>query len=359
NVPSITLASGASGTVSVSYTPPSSGPVSGTVKLIARYQSGSLIEADTASVLVTSGDVNPPTMSVTPSQGAVLTTRTVNAVVSVCDSDGIVGAPSLTANGFAVSGSFVSATQSGCATAGSTTFGVAAQPGTNTLVATVSDGTHTTTSTRTFVYDEAVELTPAVVAVSPSRALAAQSTAADTFTVRNPGSLAATYSLAPSCTPAVSGCSAAESSISLGAGQTTSVVVSFTAGVASGNATVTLSARMTGVTGHVVNSSASAAVVVDATPPTILISPSGAVTSTSPPTITVQWCDAEGGLLAHGVTLDGVPLPDVFVATSVPGCAGAGTSTYPNPSMSTGAHTIGASATDAVAHVAAASTSIT
>src|SRR5262249_18347814 len=97
----------------------------------------------------------------------------------------------------------------------------------------------------------------------------------------------------------------------------------------------------------------------DATPPTIVISPSGAVTSTSPPTITLQWCDAEGALLAHGVTLDGVPLPEVFVATSLPGCAGAGTSTYPNLSMSTGAHTIGASATDAVGHVATASTNIT
>ncbi len=359
NVPSITLGPGASGAVSLSYTPPSSGPISGTVKLIAKYQAASLVEADTASVLVTSGDVTPPTMSVTPSEGAVLTTRAVNAVVSVCDSDGIVGAPTLTANGSAVSGSFVSATQSGCATAGSTTFGVSAQPGTNTLVASVSDGVHTTTSTRTFVYDEAVELTPTVVALTPARVRPAQAAAADTFTVRNPGSLGATYSLAAGCTAAVSGCSASQSSISLGAGQTTSVVVSFTAGAASGNATVSLSATITGVTGHVITSSASASVMVDATPPTIAISPTGAVTSASPPTITVQWCDAEGGFLAHAVTLDGVSLPDAFASASAPGCAGAGTSTYPNLSMAAGAHTVGASATDAAGHVSTTSASIT
>ena len=359
NVPSITLGPGASGAVSLSYTPPSSGPISGTVKLIAKYQAASLVEADTASVLVTSGDVTPPTMSVTPSEGAVLTTRAVNAVVSVCDSDGIVGAPTLTANGSAVSGSFVSATQSGCATAGSTTFGVSAQPGTNTLVASVSDGVHTTTSTRTFVYDEAVELTPTVVALTPARVRPAQAAAADTFTVRNPGSLGATYSLAAGCTAAVSGCSASQSSISLGAGQTTSVVVSFTAGAASGNATVSLSATITGVTGHVITSSASASVMVDATPPTIAISPTGAVTSASPPTITVQWCDAEGGFLAHAATLDGVSLPDAFASASAPGCAGAGTSTYPNLSMAAGAHTVGASATDAAGHVSTTSASIT
>ena len=359
NIPSIALAPGASGNVSVSYTPPSSGPISGTVKLIAKYQAGSLVEADTASVLVTSGDVNPPTMSVTPSEGAVLTTRAVNAVVSVCDSDGIVGAPTLTANGSAASGSFVSATQSGCATAGSTTFGVSAQPGTNTLLATVSDGVHTTTSTRTFVYDEAVELTPTVAAVTPARVRLAQAASADTFTVRNPGSLSATYSLVAGCTSAVSGCSPSQTSISLSAGQTTTVVVSFTAGAASGNATVSLSATITGVTGHVITSSASASVMVDATPPTIAISPTGTVTAVSPPTITVQWCDAEGGFLAHTVTLDGVALPDVFAASSAPGCAAAGTSTYPNLSMATGVHTVGASATDAAGHVATTSASIT
>ena len=100
---------------------------------------------------------------------------------------------------------------------------MSAQPGTNTLVASVSDGVHTTTSTRTFVYDEAVELTPSVVAVTPARVRPAQAAAADTFTVRNPGSLAATYSLVAGCTTAISGCSASQSSISLGAGQTTTM----------------------------------------------------------------------------------------------------------------------------------------
>ena len=99
--------------------------------------------------------------------------------------------------------------------------------------------------------------------------------------------------------------------------------------------------------------------MVDATPPTIAISPTGTITAVSPPTITVQWCDAEGGFLAHTVTLDGVSLPDVFAASSAPGCAGAGTSTYPNVSMVTGAHTVGASATDAAGHVSTTSASIT
>jgi RHS repeat-associated protein len=359
NVPSITLAAGASGNVSVSYTPPTSGSVSGTVKLIAKYQSGSLAEADTASVAVTSGDVNPPTLTVTPSEGAVLTTRAVNAVVTVCDSDGIVGAPSLTANGSTMSGSFVSGTQSGCATAGSTTFGVTAQPGTNTLVATVSDGVHTTTQTRTFVYDEAVELTPSVAAVTPTRTRAAQSASADTFTVRNPGSLAATYTLAAGCTAAVSGCSASQSSIAVAAGQTATVIVSFTSGATSGNAIVSLSATITGATGHVITSSASASVMVDATPPTIAISPTGVVTATSPPSVTIQWCDAEGSLASHTVTFDGVALPDAFTTTTVSGCAAAGTSTYSNLSMSTGPHSIGASAADAVGHVTTTTANLT
>ena len=359
NVPSITLAPGASGNVSVSYTPPTSGAVSGTVKLIAKYQVAAPAESDTASVVVTSGDVNPPTMTVAPPEGAVLTTRAVNAVVSVCDSDGIVGQPTLTANGSTVSGSFASAPQSGCATAGSTTFGVTAQPGSNTLVATVSDGVHTTTTTRTFVYDEAVEMTPAVVAVTPPRTRGAQTASADTFTVRNPGSLSATYAVASACTTGVSGCSSSQSSVVVDAGQTTTVVVSFTAGATSGNATVSLSATITGVTGHAITSSASASVVVDATPPTIAISPTGVVTAVSPPTITIQWCDAEGALTAHSVTLDGVALPDVFAASTTAGCAAAGTSTYSGLSMAPGPHSIGTSATDAVGHVTTTDANIT
>ncbi len=359
NPSSITLAAGGSGSVSVSYTPPTTGSVSGTVKLIAKTQSSAFVEADTASVTVTSADVNPPTLSVAPGEGAVVTTRMVNAVVSVCDSDGNVAAPTLTANGVSVAGNFVSGSQSGCATAGNSTFGVTAQPGSNTLVATVSDGTHTSTQSRTFVYDEAVELTPSVAALTPVRARAAQSTSADTFTVRNPGSLSATYTLAASCATGLSACNASQSSVMVSAGQTATIVVSFTTGATSANATVSLSATITGVTGHAITSTSSASVSVDATPPSIAISPVGVVTASSPPTITIQWCDAEGSIASHSVTLDGVALPDAFVASTVSGCASAGTSTYSSLSMALGAHAIAASATDGVGHVATTSVNIT
>src|SRR5262249_48929574 len=88
-------------------------------------------------------------------------------------------------------------------------------------------------------------------------------------------------------------------------------------------------------------------------------SPLSGSTPSSLPTITVQWCDADGSLSAHDVRLDGVLLPDAFVASSATGCSSAGTSTWTAYTTSAGPHTLSAVATDMAGHSASAVSTFT
>lgn len=349
----MTIAAGGTARVAVAYTPSATNGATSVVKLIAAGAAyGVVPQRDTGSIVVTALDAAAPTITITPAQGATITARTFTATINVCD-DGVVGNPVVTFNGVQLPDMFLRGAQSGCVTAGTSTFMLNAQTGTNTLVVTDADGYHTASSTRTFSYDDAPEATPQVAAIVSPVKVPPATAWTDTFTVKNPGGLAAQYALTVSC-GAFNGCAAQPSTITVAPGATAKVAVAYSSpGSAGASATIQLTATHTSSTNHTVAASASlTATTVSGALPRLTMTPAdGATYSTPTVTATVTWCDPDDAIATHQVWLGGVLLPDTFVPQSVAGCASAGTSTWPTLTLVPWDQLLLAQATDAAGHV--------
>ncbi|HEY9230162.1 MAG TPA: RHS repeat-associated core domain-containing protein [Gemmatimonadaceae bacterium] len=348
-----TLAAGASGTVWTDYVAPPTG-VTGTMKLIASTSGN--VEADTATLTVTGADMIAPTLSIwsgLPGNGTTINNGalTVNAIA--CDIDGQLTTPTATINGNATTATFVSAPVGGCTTRKTGTFTFVARPGSNTFAASVGDGVHTTNFTSQFIYNELPQVIPVVTAQVASRLLRDAVQFTDTFLVRNPGPVPATYSVTAYCSAQLSGCTTPQPSVTVAAGQTAKVPVSYTT-VTGPVGVVGVTVRYTGVVSGttITVSDAVTQVNVDHIAPTIaMTSPVNDTTLSQFPTIAFDWCDADGQLATHTVTLDGVALPANYTSRSVSGCTSAGASSWPSYAVLLGTHTLVATATDAVGHV--------
>ncbi|HXD49531.1 MAG TPA: RHS repeat-associated core domain-containing protein, partial [Gemmatimonadaceae bacterium] len=356
----LSVAAGASAKGTIRYTLPLAAARTDTIKLIVRYQPAGtpLVEVDTGRLVVTTQDQLAPTMAIIPTEGSVVTTRAVSLVISVCDADGAVSTPTANLNGVAAAGTYATLVQSGCASAGTLTVPALLQPGLNTVVAATTDGVHPVSLTRTIRYDETAEHTPIVAARLSSEQVGVSRAWADSFTVRNPGTLTAVYALTASCPAGVSGC-IAPPTLAVAGGETASIGVSYTTGTASVRGSLRLTAAFTGANGTTVSSSDSTSLFVDALAPTVVLAPSAGASVGPDAVLTAQWCDADGSLAIHSATIDGVSLANTFTAASVPGCASAGASVWSTTILSLGAHTLAATVTDGAGHSTTATSAFT
>ena len=349
----VSLSAGASVRVGLSYTPAAANGATSAVKVIAvGTAAGVLAQSDTGSITVTTRDVGPPAIVVTPAQSVTVNTQSVTATVNLCD-DGIVANPVVTFNGVPLPDMFLRAAQSGCATAGTSTFTLAAQPGTNTLVVSAADDFFTSSLTRSFTYNDATEVAPQVAAVMASVNVPPAMAWTDTFTVRNPGPVAATYAVTASC-GAFGGCSAQPSSVTIAAGAIAKVVAAYTSPTSAGaTATIQVTASHTSSTGQVASASAnlSATVVAGALTQLAMTPAEGATYAAPGVSASVTWCDPDDAIASRQVWLGGVLLPDTFVPETVAGCASAGTSTWTSLTLLPWSQMLLAQATDAAGHV--------
>ncbi|MEP6492499.1 MAG: RHS repeat-associated core domain-containing protein [bacterium] len=350
------LAPGASGTLTFAYTSPPIGQ-NGTARVIVFRQSANpaFTEADTAVVNIVGADVFPPTIQLTaptPNEGVIIFGGAVTAPAYLCDAEGQLAAPTATFNGVAVTTTFTAGTGVGCASTKTGTYALLARPGANALVLSASDGYHTTTVTRHFQYDESYEVTPTVTARVASELLRGGQAWADTFDVRNPGPIAVAYALTAYCASGFTSCNASQSSITVGAGQTAKAWVSYVTATTSSVSSVGIKADYTGSSGRTATSDwVYTQLLLDRFAPTATITaPSANSTIGALPDINVQWCDTDGALVGHTVTIDGVSLPANYTSQTQAGCATAGASTWPTWAIALGTHTISATATDQAGH---------
>ena len=350
---SIAIAAGASARVAVAYTPSATNGSTSVVKLVTTASAtGLATQTDSGSITVTAMDAVGPVITVTPAQNSTLSTRTFTATVSVCD-DGFVANPTITFNGVRLPDMFLRAPQAGCIAAGSSTFTLTAQPGTNTIAVTDGDGYNTTSLTRTFTYDDATEVTPQVAAVLSSVKVTPGAAWIDTFTVRNPGPASASYSLSGNC-GSFSGCTAQPATLSVGPGQTLKATIGYTAASTAGvSSTIRLTATHTGANNHQVSASASlTSTTASGGFPQVTMTPTDGASYSAPTfTATVTWCDADDAIASRQVWLGGTLLPNTFVAQTVAGCVSAGTSTWTNLTLVPWDQVLLAQATDAAGHV--------
>jgi len=360
-----TVVPGATTNFTLQYNAPPMGQT-GTFRLIATHQSGNsaFVEADTAWINSTGADVVAPVLTVTgaPAEGTSTISGALAIGVNACDADGQIANPTATINGTAGSTTFTSISQGGCTTAKTGTFPLTAQPGANTLVVAVSDGAHTTTTTRHFTYDESYEASPAVTYQNQSRLVRNGIQSADTFYVHNTGPIAIQYSVAAACTAQLLNCTISNSTLTLAAGQTGKVWITYTTTATGPTATVWPIVSYTGTTGRavVVNDVYTSLYVDQIAPVITMTSPGSGATINYFPTIAMNWCDADGVLNSHTVTLDGASIgAETFVAQSQGGCTSAGVSSWPNVSIGLGTHTVVATATDVSGHTTTSSLTFT
>ena len=350
----VAIAAGATARIGVTYMPSATNGATSVIKLVATgTATGLATQSDSGTINVTALDAAAPAIAIVPAQSSTVTTRTFTATVNVCD-DGVVSNPVVTFNGVPLPDMFLRAPQSGCVTAGTSTFTLTAQPGTNTITVTDDDGYHTASATRTFTYDDATEVTPQVAAVlSTVKVPPGGATWTDTFTVRNPGPGAASYSLSGTC-GSFAGCTVQPATLAIGPGQMLKATVGYspppTAGASS---TIQLTATHVGANNHQVSASASVtSTTVGGALTQLTMSPAdGATYSASTFTATVTWCDPDDAIASHQAWLGGVLLPNTFVAQTVAGCASAGTSTWTNLTLMPWDQLLLAQATDAAGHV--------
>ncbi|MEO7086519.1 MAG: hypothetical protein ABI442_03850, partial [Gemmatimonadaceae bacterium] len=343
--------------VGVTYLPSATSGTRAIIKLLATSEiQGVAPQSDEGSLLVTAIDTSPPKIVVSPSAGATLPSQRFTATVNVCD-DGLLSNPIVKFNGVAQPDMFRRAPVSGCMSAGSSTFALTATPGINTIQVVESDGYNVDTLTRTFSYDDAVEVAPRVSSLFDAGAYASLkvplATAwADTFFVANPGPVAATYTLTAACST-FAGCTT-PASVNVAAGSFVKVFISYLSpAVAGQSSSVQLTASHTSVTGHTTTSVASITEITAAgAVPSIAISPAtGTSVTTASISASVAWCDTDDAIVSRRVSLGNVFLPDAFVSAPATGCVSGGTSTWSNITLQPWDQDIIAFATDAAGHV--------
>lgn len=351
---------GATATVTSIYTAPPIGQ-SGTVKLIVNKIASPSLEADTAQITTTGADLIAPTITLDgiPVEGGATDVGAQSISIRACDVDGTLLTPTVVINGTTLSPVFTSG--SACRSMRETTLPFVAAAGANTVTVSVSDGPHVTTQVRHFTYNESAEARPIVTALTPSQLLRGGQQWSDTFAIRNAGPLTVSYSLAADCTGGAATCAPSVPSISVGPGQTVKMAVNFTAPTAWTVATVrpVVTYLASNGTSTIVNDAYSLISLDQLAPTAVIVGPAPGSTIATFPSVSVAWCDGDGSLTSHTLTLDGVLLQDTFMSETRPGCTTAGTSTWPSVALTLGAHTLTATATDVAGHVTASTLSFT
>ena len=232
---SVRLAPGASIRVPVSYSVVGVGSWV-RANLSADYNGTFNTTSASASFTATAVGTLAPTIAVTPANGTTVSSSPIAQVrIDWCDPDDGFARHDVTWQGQALPNTYVATTRSGCVAAGTSTYNnLAINPWQQSLVATAVDvAAHSVTSTTTITF--AVPLSnfaPKVATATDWHRLpgAGAVTAADTFTIKNAGTEAASYSVSALCagTSTLSGCTPNKGSLSLAPGGSDVVVVTFT-----------------------------------------------------------------------------------------------------------------------------------
>jgi RHS repeat-associated protein len=175
------------------------------------------------------------------------------------------------------------------------------------------------------------QLTPQVTPKGTAVTAAPRYARVDSFTVRNTGTVTATYASTADCGSfASSGCTVSPSGVTIAPNGVARVGVSYTPSATNG-ATSTIKLVAVGDGGGLVSQRDTGSIIVtalDATAPTITVSPAQNATLTAQSfTATVNVCD-DGVIANPVVTFNGVQLPDMFLRAAQAGCVTAGTSTF-------------------------------
>jgi RHS repeat-associated protein len=347
------------------------GGVSSTIRVIATAppNGAGVVEADTLALDLTAADLAPPQIGISPitaaepGQTVRVTTRSLTLTVDVCDPDGSVSNPVVFMNGVEVShNSLTTTTASGCHTSKRATYPVVANAGMNTLYAWVSDGIHITGNTWTYEYDPVVEHKPVVTPRVASEQVPRARAWTDTFFVQNPGTLSAAYGFTAVCNGSdAASCSASPTAATVGPGQSTVVVVSFTTpSTVNQQTTLTLTASYSTAGSSTSTSASMIATTTSTEAPQITLTPANGATLSGPTIgLSVAWCDADDQLATHDVFLDGQQMSSAFVGQAQTNCVSAGVSTWTSINVSSGSHMLTARATDAAGHVTDVSSTFT
>jgi RHS repeat-associated protein len=351
----INLVTGASQTVTVSYRTGTTVPATNAVKLVASslevgngvYYS---MAKDSGTKHVTVNETIPPIVTVIPRLDSLVRTRAFNAVVTVCDSDGVVQVPHAFFNGVSLPPTFSATSVAGCRSAQRATYSLFGQAEANALRVTTSDGYHAVDSTTTFIYDPAWEHKPIVTADVPAALVAALQARTDTFRIKNPGTYNVTYQIGTNCLALGLTCTTAPSA-TIAPGATGPVVVSYVAPTTGTSLPLRFYAVYSGSHTTLLDSATTLISIGGGAPPQIALTPTdGSSVPSSTTTIVATWCDPDDALTSRLLAVNGQTLADTYVAQTRAGCASAGTSIWTGVPLVPGPNSIAAQATDAAGH---------
>jgi RHS repeat-associated protein len=364
-VTSLTIGQNGYGYVPVYFTTGVPG-TSSVLRVIATAPpAGGVIRADTSVQTLSAIDAYPPGISVSPTSSGI-TTRNMSVSVDVGDWESAVGDPTLTLNGTSIAATSIVATSTQYYSSKRATYLLPLQPGDNHLVATVSDGVHTSTAEQTYTYDDSYDHRPVVAPMHSAPGVPVARSAVDTFLVTNNAWNSAAYSLSVWCrldTGDVRVCAATTPSqtITVPAGGTVGVPVTYPTGSFVGMHTyVEMDVSYTGPVSSLTTSQQFVATVVPMLPPQITISPvSGTTVTTTAVNLAVTWCDQDDDITQRSVVWQGASLPDNSVMTLVPGCHDSRTSAWTGLPIGPWAHTAVVTAIDRAGHSTVDSVTIT
>lgn len=356
-----TLGIGWTDDVILTYTSPAAWQQSGSATVIASYTNalGNVI-ADTARLVVWAINRYEPVVSIsTPIVNGVYTTPTIPFSATVCDIDGQIGGHAVAMSGVSMASTYTAQIPAeGCTSSGIVSATLALQPGANLIGINVDNSFHQTQVTRSVTFYDAYQYQPTVTAVHASHHLRELQASTDTFTVYNPAASPVTYTLAADCTSGFTQCVPTQGTLTVGAGQTERAVIAYTTSPTATEGFVRLTATYVGYGPTTVSGYVQTNLTMDTQAPRIIIDgPIDNAVITAYPIITVHWCDFDGTVTGHDTRIDGVLLPDAFVADDA--CNSAGSSSWVRYPVSRGAHTITYQATDDVGHVTTVSRTFT
>lgn len=232
---SVMLAPSASLRVPVSY---SVAGVGSSVRATLRADYVGTFTTTSASASFTASAVGTlaPTIAVTPANGTTVTSSPIAQIrIDWCDPDDALAQHDVTWQGQPLPNTYVAATRSGCFAAGTSTYnGLPISPWQQSLVATAVDvAGHSVTSTTAITFAPPLtNYAPTVATANDWHRLPAAGavTATDTFTVKNAGTDAASYTVSALCagTSTLSGCTPSKGSLSLAPGASDIVAVTYT-----------------------------------------------------------------------------------------------------------------------------------
>ncbi len=364
-VTSLTIGHNGYGYVPLYFTTGAPGTSSAIRVIATAPASGGVVRADTATQTISAIDVYAPGISISPSASAI-TTRNTSVSVDVGDWESVVGDPTLTLNGTSIAANSIVPTSTPYYSSKHATYTLPFLPGDNHVVATVSDGVHTSVTEQTYSYDDSYDHRPMVTALHATPSVPVARSAVDTFLVTNNAWNSAAYSLSVWCrldandlrtcnvtTPAPT--------ITVAAGATVAVPVTYLTGSFVGMHTyVEMDVSYSGAVTSTTTSQQFVATVAPMLPPQVAISPAnGSTVTASAVNLVVNWCDPDDDITQRTVVWQGAVLPDNWVAASVSGCHDARISSWINLPIDPWAHSAVVTAVDRAGHTVVDSVTIT